>query len=53
MKGFNKNQTKYWDEKYDKGEKIGQKCDPEEVSQEMLRIKGIYGKRRFKEEEFL
>lgn len=53
VKRFNKNQTKYLDEKFDKGEKTGQKCDPEEVSQEMRRIIDIYGKRRFKEEEFL
>ena len=33
--------------------KTGQKCDPEEVSQEMHRIIDIYEKRRFKEEEFL
>lgn len=48
----NKNQTKCSDEKFDKEEKTGQKCDPEEVSQEMRRIKDIYGKRRFKDEEF-
>lgn len=53
VKRFNKNQTKYLDELFDKGKKTGQKCDPEEVSQEMRRINDIYGKRRFKEEEFL
>ena len=52
MKRFNKNQTKYLDEKFDKGENTGQKYDPEEVSQEMRRFKDIYGKRRFKEEKF-
>lgn len=53
VKRFNKNQTAFLDDKFDKGEKTGQKSDPEEVSQEMRQVKTRNGTRRFSFAEFL
>ncbi|KAK3107372.1 hypothetical protein FSP39_012971 [Pinctada imbricata] len=53
VKRFTDDQRTFLDEKFQKGEKTGQKYDPEEVSQEMRQIRTVEGKKRFSPEEFL
>ncbi|VDI29911.1 Hypothetical predicted protein [Mytilus galloprovincialis] len=53
VKGFTQDQKKYLQEKFDRGEKTGQKFDPEEVSQDMRFIRTTSGRKRFSQEEFL
>ncbi|CAC5407948.1 unnamed protein product [Mytilus coruscus] len=53
VKRFTQDQKKYLQEKFDRGEKTGQKFDPEEVSQDMRMVRTTSGRKRFSQEEFL
>lgn len=53
MKRFSQDQKQYLIEKFEVGEKTGQRCDPEETAQEMRQIKTLDGKKRFSSAEFL
>ena len=52
-KRFNKNQTDYLHEKFNKGQKSGRKEDPYSVSEAMLLEKNEDGSRRFHYSEIL
>ncbi|XP_063436619.1 uncharacterized protein LOC134718051 [Mytilus trossulus] len=53
VKRFTQDQKKYLQEKFDRGEKTGQKFDPDEVSQDMRMVRTTSGRKRFSQEEFL